>query len=482
MTRYWVIRTDKAKTEYVAGELAQGRLRQGWGWTDEQDLRAIAADSKVGKALNDAQKSTRRGNRRLLDSEPDGVRQGDLVLLPHQPALGSWSLVRVAGPYRWEHPTELNSYDMPDYGHILPVEMVSTRPIHPFEDAVSARLRHTMRNMSRMWNIDALGPDVEELVRLGEMGDRSNQPAIEPTNDSLNDRAVPTPAPSVDPEPMEGHLGAGGSTEPVIAAPVEAGRPPPVAPPYAPSEFGSAVYVLDRLLESIGGRAAEIDPTRIVIHWPHVGRSYRGTVILGQSLYGWADDFPVGSFRDPAGRADAITVAQARNVDRPDPNDWLLEVPAATRNSPFWTASRLIADAVQPDGATPWYSRIAWVNLFPCAPADPRGNPSGALKEAQDPFVGELLSAHVERLNATRIVAFVGPFWWPAAGPAGLADLPEVPQPLMRAGVDAAGRTWVVGWHPAGASRHGWGPARYAELIIQTIENVERAANVEDAT
>ena len=165
MTRYWVIRTDKAKTEYVAGELAQGRLRQGWGWADEQDLRRHRRrPARAGRPLTDAQKNTWRGNRRLLDTEPDGVRQGDLVLLPHQPRLGSWSLVRVAGPYRWEHPAELNSFDMPDYGHILPVEMVSTRPIHPFEDAVSARLRQTMRVLSRMWNIDSLGPDVEELA------------------------------------------------------------------------------------------------------------------------------------------------------------------------------------------------------------------------------------------------------------------------------------------------------------------------------
>jgi len=179
VTRYWVIRTDKAKTEYVAGELAHGRLRQGWGWTGEQDLRAIAADSQAGKSLNDAQKSTWRGNRRLLDSEPDGVRPGDLVLLPHQPSHGSWSLVRVSGPYRWEHPTELNSYDMPDYGHILPIEMVSTRPIHPFEDAVSARLRQTMRNMSRMWNIDALGPDVDELAEACSHGAVAPPPAVD---------------------------------------------------------------------------------------------------------------------------------------------------------------------------------------------------------------------------------------------------------------------------------------------------------------
>ena len=33
MSRYWVVRTDKAKTGFVAGELAQGRLRQGWDGT-----------------------------------------------------------------------------------------------------------------------------------------------------------------------------------------------------------------------------------------------------------------------------------------------------------------------------------------------------------------------------------------------------------------------------------------------------------------
>jgi hypothetical protein len=39
MTRYWVVRTNKAKTEEVASELARGQLRQGWGWDDEQDLQ-----------------------------------------------------------------------------------------------------------------------------------------------------------------------------------------------------------------------------------------------------------------------------------------------------------------------------------------------------------------------------------------------------------------------------------------------------------
>jgi hypothetical protein len=35
-----------------------------------------------------------------------GVKVGDLVLLPHLPRRGTWSLVRVAGPVIWEMSVE----------------------------------------------------------------------------------------------------------------------------------------------------------------------------------------------------------------------------------------------------------------------------------------------------------------------------------------------------------------------------------------
>jgi hypothetical protein len=66
---------------------------------------------------------------------------------------------------------------MPDFGHILPVELISTRPISPLEDAVSARLRQTMRVQSRMWNIDSLAMDVEELVAAVATGTAKPLPA-----------------------------------------------------------------------------------------------------------------------------------------------------------------------------------------------------------------------------------------------------------------------------------------------------------------
>lgn len=75
-------------------------------------------------------------------------------------------------------------------------------------------------------------------------------------------------------------------------------------------------------------------------------------------------------------------------------------------------------------------------------------------------------------LDAKRVIATVGPFWWPAADGAGLADLVEQPRPLMRAG-RSGGRTWVIGWHPNGASHRGYGPSAYCDLIAGAVAQAE---------
>ena len=150
--------------------------------------------------------------------------------------------------------------------------------------------------------------------------------------------------------------------------------------------------------------------------------------------------------------------------------DWIANAPAKVRNSPFWTCSRQVVDALEPDSSTPWYSRFCWMNLYPCAPG--RGNPEGALREAEAPFVGELLRAQVERLDAKRIICFAGSYWWSAAGGAGVADLPEAPSPLYRAGLDAEGRLWIVGMHPNGASHRGCSARNYAEMISRQFSDL----------
>lgn len=228
----------------------------------------------------------------------------------------------------------------------------------------------------------------------------------------------------------------------------------------------AAVDAYDRLLASIGDRSNEIGERPVVVHWPHVGSAYRGLVIVGQALYGWPDDFAAAEFRTAQGRTQAIDVARSRNADRTDPIDWIATHPV--RNSPFWTTARLLAEALESSSDAPWYARIAWVNLYPAAPERPPGNPAGALREAQDPQVAELLRANIEMLEARTVIAFVGPYWWPTGADPYFTALAEQPRPLLRVG-EIDGRRWVVGWHPGGASRHGFGPARYADIVLHAI-------------
>jgi hypothetical protein len=174
-----VVRTDKDKQKFLMRELGKGRLRQGWGYEPCQDLRLIAKKVESGEKLNDDEQDARR-NRRLLDSEPDGVKPGDVLVLPNLPEAGWWILARVSGPYAFNISDESSGVGK-DYGHIVPVQAVrdgngNIAKVDPDNENVDARLRATMRNRSRMWSIDALGDEVEKLLSAVEGGVDATKP------------------------------------------------------------------------------------------------------------------------------------------------------------------------------------------------------------------------------------------------------------------------------------------------------------------
>jgi hypothetical protein len=163
----WVMRTDRDQKEFLWHELKNGRLRQGWGYDATQDLGVILDAVQAGKPLTPDQTKCRRGNRRMLSSEPDGIQPDDIIVVPHLPEVGMWSIVRVVGPYRYEI-----SESQGDYGHILPVELLTkNRAVNPYEGAVSARLRQTMRTRIRLWNINSLEAEVQKVLDAIQAGD-----------------------------------------------------------------------------------------------------------------------------------------------------------------------------------------------------------------------------------------------------------------------------------------------------------------------
>lgn len=76
--RYWAFRIDTDRIKYIDEEAQQGRLRQGWGWLDGQDLNL---------PLNKFVDHGASRNRRMLE-----VKKGDVILVPRIP---SWSQVAI---------------------------------------------------------------------------------------------------------------------------------------------------------------------------------------------------------------------------------------------------------------------------------------------------------------------------------------------------------------------------------------------------
>lgn len=161
MPRYWIMRVDHRKAKnFLWDELKAGRLRQGWGYREEQNLEKIATRKKKDASITDEQQDAWRGNRRMLGAEPDSIQKDDFILVPHLPEDRHWSIVRVVGPYRFEIPKTPK-----DYGHILPVELLSgDRPVSFQAKSVAAGLRQTMHNLSRLWNVDHLGEHIEQIL------------------------------------------------------------------------------------------------------------------------------------------------------------------------------------------------------------------------------------------------------------------------------------------------------------------------------
>jgi hypothetical protein len=158
--RYWAMRTSPWERPYIWAEAQAGRLRQGWGWAAEQNLEVIAEIVRRRGQLSEEQDMA-WPSRRMLSTEPDGMRLGDLILSPNIPEWGRLSIFRLIGSYEYE-PDAPRRFD-DRFGHILPVlPLVGDIDRHAAE--VSDALRMTLRNPSRLWSITPYGGDVERLV------------------------------------------------------------------------------------------------------------------------------------------------------------------------------------------------------------------------------------------------------------------------------------------------------------------------------
>lgn len=67
--RYWGYRIDASAIDFFRKELEEGRLRQGWGYDEGQDLRKMTVDEGASR------------NSRMKNE----VKKGDILLVPRIP-------------------------------------------------------------------------------------------------------------------------------------------------------------------------------------------------------------------------------------------------------------------------------------------------------------------------------------------------------------------------------------------------------------
>lgn len=184
MKKYWAIRTDRDNMELLFSELQAGHLRQGWGYDQKQDLNVIWAEKERGgewwKRLDSSQEAA-LPNMHMLGKGEEDIRLGDIILLPNLPDLQSFCIAEVCGSYVFQRIKLTDDQDInevgADYGHILPVKLITPKGINRHHVDVNAQLRSTMRTPMRMWNVDYYGRWIQQLIERVVSGDDLSSPA-----------------------------------------------------------------------------------------------------------------------------------------------------------------------------------------------------------------------------------------------------------------------------------------------------------------
>ena len=140
---YWGYRIDVKNQDFFFKELEQGRLRQGWGYAENQKL-PNTTDSGARKNL----------------SMYHNVKEGDILLIPRLPDWGSVAIVKATEDWDKVYRFEIDD-EKKDYGHIFPAEYKGCFNRHGKD--VSGNIQSTLKARNRFWNISRFSEDIEKI-------------------------------------------------------------------------------------------------------------------------------------------------------------------------------------------------------------------------------------------------------------------------------------------------------------------------------
>lgn len=142
---YWGYRIDKNRIGFFMDELNNGRLRQGWGWHESQNLRDFKMDGGAKRNMPMFHK----------------VKKGDILFVPRLPSWGEVAIVEATEDWNVGYQFEIYQ-EYGDYGHIFPARFIKRFTRN--NEHVTGNIRSTLRNPSRFWNINRYVEDIEKLL------------------------------------------------------------------------------------------------------------------------------------------------------------------------------------------------------------------------------------------------------------------------------------------------------------------------------
>ena len=150
----WGYRIDTSNTEFFLKELKEGRLRQGWGYDEGQDLRNLTVDAGAKRNL----------------SIYNHVKQGDILVIPRLPTWDEVMIVEATADFDQGYQYKIDE-KLEDFGHIFPAKILKSFNRH--HHFVDGDLRKTLKQRSRFWNVYHCQENIEHLIQTQESLDSS---------------------------------------------------------------------------------------------------------------------------------------------------------------------------------------------------------------------------------------------------------------------------------------------------------------------
>lgn len=134
---------------YLFNEILKHRLRQGWGYEDGQKLPKPTVD---------------KGTRRNI-AIYNNVKEGDYLLIPHLPSHEMVTLVKATQDFDLGYTFDRNN-DWGDFGHIFPVEKISS--FNRSNVNITSAISRSLRNRLRFWRMDVPIDDINQILSKKE--------------------------------------------------------------------------------------------------------------------------------------------------------------------------------------------------------------------------------------------------------------------------------------------------------------------------